>query len=156
VSPDAAWEGRFKSQALLEDTALITAMAYVDLNPIRAGMAKDLASSDKTSVQQRLNTITGQPVERRMPLQDFLGVETQVGTGLPFSLQDHLELVDWTGRCVRDGKRGAIAPRTPKLLVFLGIAESEWLPNATMMQARYEVVMGAPEKMKAHAQSRGG
>ena len=48
------WEGRFKSQALLDEAALLSCMAYVDLNPVRAGIAASLTDADFTSVSERL------------------------------------------------------------------------------------------------------
>ncbi|MFT4563413.1 MAG: hypothetical protein ACI9BW_003167 [Gammaproteobacteria bacterium] len=150
------WEGRFKSQALLDEPALLTAMAYVDLNPIRAKMAKDLAYSHKTSVQQRLGEVTKQDTGVTVPLRQFVGTTEKEIKGIPHNLQDYLRLVDWTGRCVRQGKRGAVDEDSPLILIQLGIAVDEWLPTVTQMQARYELVMGSPERMKAHAESRGG
>jgi hypothetical protein len=48
------WEGRFKSTVLDSDEAIAACMAYVDLNPIRAGIADKPENSDFTSVQERL------------------------------------------------------------------------------------------------------
>jgi REP element-mobilizing transposase RayT len=55
------WEGRFKSQALLDEQAILTAMTYVDLNPIRARMAETPEGSEHTSVAERMAALKPHP-----------------------------------------------------------------------------------------------
>lgn len=104
------WEGRFKSQALLGERALLACMAYVDLNPIRAAIAKTPEQSDYTSIQERINH----------PKNTCLAAFGDQGDGgIPFNLKDYLELVDWGGREVQRNKRGYIPATAPPILVRL-------------------------------------
>jgi REP element-mobilizing transposase RayT len=101
------WEGRFKSQALLDARAVLACMAYVDLNPIRAAMAKTPERSDYTSIQERI----------LQPEGSCLRPFSEHGDdGIPFNLKDYLELVDWGGREIKHQKHGHIPTHTPPIL----------------------------------------
>jgi REP element-mobilizing transposase RayT len=120
------WEGRFKSQALLDDSALAACMAYVDLNPIRADIAKTPEDSAHTSVKKRVESArkNTQPNE----LLPFVGHSIMsMPQGLPFELQDYLQLIDLTGRCILEDKAGYIEQEMPNILIRLNISPENWL-----------------------------
>jgi REP element-mobilizing transposase RayT len=48
------WEGRFGSQRLVDEGAILAGSIYVDLNPIRAGMAETPEDSEYTSAFDRI------------------------------------------------------------------------------------------------------
>ncbi len=51
------WEGRFKATVLPDEAAIAACMAYVDLNPVRAGLAKAPEQSEFTSAQERIRDL---------------------------------------------------------------------------------------------------
>jgi len=134
------WEGRFKSQALKDETALIACMAYVDLNPVRAGIAQDLPGSEYTSIRDRIRQAQrkGKRNKSNPKLLTFGEVETQNHNRnivlLPYSFKDYLELVGWQGRSYHSKKRGAIPKAVPKLLSRFNLSESEWQYLSRLIQ----------------------
>lgn len=82
------WESRFKSQALFDDRALLACMAYVDLNPIRAKLARTPEHSDFTSIKSRINSIAKQTEPVRC-LDQFTGINKKTN-GIPFRLDDYI------------------------------------------------------------------
>ena len=68
------WEGRFKSIPLLDDQALLSCMSYVDLNPIRAGMASTPETSDHTSIKVRARSFTEDNDQQPEHLMPFLSL----------------------------------------------------------------------------------
>jgi hypothetical protein len=61
----------------------------------------------------------------KAPLKPLLhvegGVVDETQSGILFNYQDYLELVNWSGRIVRDGKRGFIDKGLPPILARLYI-----------------------------------
>jgi REP element-mobilizing transposase RayT len=146
------WESRFKSQALLDEAALITAMAYVDLNPIRAKQATSIDTSDFTSGQARYAELTSpdsvsSPLIKPRLVAFIEADHRQALEPLPFHLNDYLDLIDTTGRLVVNGKRGFIPGQQPRLLDTLNVAPQHWFDTAIQLHARYELALGTPAQL---------
>jgi putative transposase len=125
------WEGRFKSQALLTESALLACMAYVDLNPIRAAIADRPEESDYTSIKQRLDAEQSAPSSPPLLLPFSSKGEPDC---LPYAFIDYLTLVDGTGRAIRADKRGHIPANLAPILQRLGLDATQWLRQVTLFK----------------------
>ena len=150
------WESRFKSQALLTEEAVLSAMAYVDLNPVRACMADTPEKSDYTSIKERINPSFDlrEAIKQQvalesirqfdLPLKPLLQFEGSLKhseqTGIIFGQVDYIELVDWTGRIIRDDKRGAIDADLPPILERLNIDIDAWLLQTQYFEQHYQAL----------------
>jgi REP element-mobilizing transposase RayT len=149
------WEGRFKCQALLDEQAVLACMAYVDLNPVRAEVAADLATSMHTSIQHRLREVEYQDGARAQEkgLHAIAGIRSEAALSL--RVLDYVALVDWSGRVVREGKRGAIATDAPPALAKLGLRELQWQSQMLGIESRYWRAVGTVESLVAKARALG-
>lgn len=145
------WEGRFKSIALLDQAAVLACLAYVDLNPIRAGLAETPEASPYTSAQDRILSRQAQKrqaasatsksvIGAREPLPkgpttnvhraDWLCPFQTMGPRqgfLDLSCDEYLALLDWTGRHLTVSKKGAIPNHLAPILNRLEIDHQHWL-----------------------------
>ncbi|MFC1684715.1 transposase [Pseudomonadota bacterium] len=144
------WEGRYKSQALLDEAALLSCMAYVDLNLIRAGVSNSPETSDFTSIQERLKAAADR---RRLDpcISRFQRGKQLQPAELPIRRNDYFELVDWTGRAIRDDKRGHIPDHLANILVRLEIEPAHWLDTVKLIETRFSRAIGMPVAMEAYS-----
>jgi hypothetical protein len=150
------WEGRFRSQALLDAAGLLTCMAYVDLNPIRAGLAPCLEGCDFTSIQQRLagappcgvppdpahaagrppadaREAPGSPTSERPTaagrapaLWPFADAAPAAADPLPLEFSAYRELLTATGAVLRCEPTAHLPDTSRRLLEGLGIVSEHW------------------------------
>jgi len=130
----AFWEGRYKSIAVLDEEALLATCAYIDLNPVAAGIATTPEAGLHTSVRQRVahvrrrgrltqlqaagqGSVAGSqaagnidqdhwllPIEDRRQQFYDNAAANRKGMLESFSLGSYLLLLDYTGRLFRSGK----------------------------------------------------
>jgi len=155
------WEGRFKSQALLDEGAVLSAMVYVDLNPIRAKIAETPETSNFTSIQDRLNLLAKklktkvsqkltetmcdnvkQPAHL-MPFSTKKQASKKIDLPMiDFKLTDYLLLVHSTGRVIRDNKPGAIPDDLAPILDRLCLNPRTWLNMVKNLQSYFSYAIG--------------
>jgi REP element-mobilizing transposase RayT len=155
------WEGRFKSQALLDEGAVLAAMAYVDLNPIRAKIAQTPEDSEFTSIYERIKEISetikqkkfsseeiqmNQPTDL-MRLGCFKSSDKASLPTIDFSLMDYLELVDTTGRILRENKKGTIPNSLMPILFRLRLTPRGWFDMTTHLEDKFSDAIGSSKSL---------
>jgi hypothetical protein len=125
----AFFEGRFKSIAILDQESLLSVAAYIDLNPVAAGIVPLPEQSPHTSIKERVDNAVSQgrmeDVEQirngsvaaqavsgdiedslwLVPIEDRQRHGSlRKGIVEGFTLGQYLLLVDYTSRVVRKGK----------------------------------------------------
>ncbi|MCS5707581.1 hypothetical protein CC99x_001545 [Candidatus Berkiella cookevillensis] len=159
------WEGRFKSQALLDEGALLSAMAYVDLNPVRAGITETPEESEFTSIYERIQHISKQlkinkpksikQLKREKAdiynnlaqpkfLVPFANISKNHSHAIDFKLVDYLELVDYTGRVIRDDKKaGSIPEHLAPILSRLQFEPQNWISLVKNLSKSFSHAVGS-------------
>lgn len=176
------WEGRFKSQVLLDDAAILACLQYVDLNPIRAKIAASPESSDFTSAQDRIadlktaedvstpdaqdnriehgeraGWLTPIPLEpKRQGVRGKTTARRASNKGcLSMGLGDYLALLEWTKRQIRKDKRGAMPSDLEPLFERLGISTELWRDCVLNFRKWFHSKVGRPNSMETVAAARG-
>ncbi len=146
----AFFEGRFKSVGILDEEALLAVGAYIDLNPVAAGIAEAPETSKYTSIKQRVEHVEarGQTAQLEAasrgsvagsqaaagleealwlcPIEDRRRLDSsREGMLEGFSLGSYLLLVDYTGRLFRTGK-APISVELARIFERLGSSAESW------------------------------
>jgi REP element-mobilizing transposase RayT len=152
------WEGRYKCQALLDEQAVLSCMAYVDLNPVRAGMCEKLRDSEHTSVRHRLESTRsaiGKALGRRpqnQALKPVAGLEVDALADL--SEASYINLVRWTGLQTHPEKRGKLSAAEetpPEGLWSVANHPREWMRRVQGTESRYYRAIGSAEALMLKA-----
>jgi REP element-mobilizing transposase RayT len=171
------WESRFKCRALLDDAAIVAGMVYVDLNPIRAGLAGTPEDSDFTSIQERIRAWQ----KENMPAVESPGAELQasdyaedchtsvdssswlcpIGSDshhrgiLQITTAQYIDLVDRSGRILKTGKSGFIDPDLAPILLRIGANPNAWFDTLSGFDSSFRIAAGLLSSLRTFARQLG-
>jgi REP element-mobilizing transposase RayT len=171
------WESRFKCQALLDEAAIAACMVYVDLNPIRAGLAGTPEESDFTSIQERIRTwqkeMMSTAAVSAVPDHAFsmselpdnitltgcwlcpLASESGRRGILSITATEYFNLVDKSGRTLRSEKRGAIDAELAPILLRIGANPEAWPDTISRFGSKFHLVAGLLPNLRRFADQLG-
>ena len=144
------WEGRFACQRVLDIGAVLACATYIDLNPIRAGIAKTPETSDHTSIQDRVFKKTKRPKQAWKSWAKIPLVSIPELTRGDLNEEDYLKLVDLTGRAIVEGKAN-IPNKYQPILKRLGIEPTEWLTTTLDYKRKFFRMVGPAQLIQQAA-----
>ena len=142
------WESRFTSQALLDEAAALTCMAYVDLNPIRAGLTDKLEESEHTGIKRRIESL--KPGQLQKTVKSIVG-EVKSRT-MTLKLDDYLKLVEWTGKSIAYPDKQKIPSNLASLFERLNLNQEHWVNQVQGYGSSYYRAVGCLKKLKLKAE----
>jgi len=100
-------------------------------------------SLEKSNIDKNSSENDIEPIS----LADLIGGQNK--DGIPYTLRDYLELVDWSGRAILEDKTGYIPEREPKLLEKLGFSKEVWLKSVNQFSLHSYAYIGTEIQLKA-------
>ncbi len=138
------WEGRFRVQALLDDAAVLACMAYVDLNPARAGIVSNPIHARHTSLRRRVDAPSAAP--------DLSPVAASITPQIPLvSEEGYFVLIDWTFRALTESEPDHVRDAAVSIVRNLGYCPSQWLAQVPATESDYFRVIGSVESIVERA-----
>jgi hypothetical protein len=174
------WEGRFKSQLLTSQEGVILCQTYIDLNPIRAGIATTPEESRLTSACDHIDAMQNKikvkaaiklkkqghllSDEKNKDIRQAFKDRNKDKWLAPFykgeghkkcfylnvSQEEYLSLLDWSGRTIKKGKSGAIPTNLLPIFDRLQLDRELWIESLQKYDKWFFNIVGKFEAIWSH------